>query len=496
MNPATHPAINPAMNPDELAKLFPDGLRGRRIHVVGAGGSGVSSVLLLAREQGALVTGCDVAETTMTRLLEQQGIPIERGHDVSHIQGVDLVVTNPAVTYLHPDHPELEAARAQGIPVTQWQPLLGYLMRQTPGVAIAGVHGKGSTGALIGALAIAAGLDPTVELGAVVPAWKGNVRMGHGQLFINEADEWNYNFLNYHPRMVTLTAVEYDHPEFFPSYEVIRDAFVRFLQGMDLTERPGAPFGSTVVYNDDIPGCRDVIERVSDLPIARRPFSLERPDAVAGAADVRADTETSFTLLLHGEPQGRVTLTTPGAHNIANAVAAAATADALGIAPDVIVSSLSAFPGLRRRFEIIEDGDVTFIDDYAHHPHAVALTVATARKRFPGRRLIAAFQPTLFTRLQRFLEPFAAAFDEADEAVVVEIQPSRERDTGLIHGNDLVQAIAARPLWKGRSASIHYGGNYDETAALLRELRQPGDVFVIMGSGPVNRVIAPARLHG
>ncbi len=167
--------------------------------------------------------------------------------------------------------------------------------------------------------------------------------------------------------------------------------------------------------------------------------------------DVRADTETSFTLLLHGEPQGRVTLATPGAHNVANAVAAAAAADALGIAPDVIVRALSAFPGVRRRFEIIEDGDVTFVDDYAHHPHAVALTVAAARQRFPGRRLIAAFQPTLFTRLHRFLEPFAAAFDEADEAIVVEIQPSRERDTGLIHGNDLVKAIAARPAWEGRA---------------------------------------------
>ncbi|HEU5348147.1 MAG TPA: cyanophycin synthetase, partial [Ktedonobacterales bacterium] len=149
----------------------------------------------------------------------------------------------------------------------------------------------------------------------------------------------------------------------------------------------------------------------------------------------------------------------------------------------------------RRRFEIIEDGDVTFVDDYAHHPHAVALTVAAARKRFPGRRLVAVFQPTLFTRLHRFLEPFAAAFDEADAAVVVEIQPSRERDTGLIHGNDLVKAIAAQPVWEGRASSICYGGNFDETAALLRQIRQPGDVFVIMGSGPVNRVIAPARLH-
>ena len=484
------------MTPGALVELFPDGLRGKRIHVVGAGGSGVSSVLLLAREQGALVTGCDVATTTMTRLLEQQGIPIEHGHDVAHIRDVDLVVTNPAVTYLHPDHVELRAAESQGIPVTQWQPLLGYLMRLTPSVAVAGVHGKGSTGALLGTLAIVAGLDPTVELGAVVPEWKGNVRMGHGNLFINEADEWNYNFLNYHPRLVVLTAVEYDHPEFFPTYEVIRDAFVQFLRGMDTTARSDAPFPPTVVYNDDIPGCRDVVSRLGDMPVTLRPFSLERADAEAGVMDVRADTETSFTLLLHGEPQGRVTLATPGAHNIANAVAAAAAAATLGIAPEVIVRALSAFPGLRRRFEIIEDGDVTFIDDYAHHPHAVALTVATARKRFPGRRLIAVFQPTLFTRLHRFLEPFAAAFDEADEAVVVEIQPSRERDTGLIHGNDLVKTIAARPAWEGRAASIHYGGDFDETAALLRAMRQSGDVYVIMGSGPVNKVIAPARLHG
>jgi UDP-N-acetylmuramate--alanine ligase len=153
------------MNPGALLKLFPDGLRGKRIHVVGAGGSGVSSVLLLAREQGAVVTGCDIAQTTMTRVLEQQGISIQLGHDVAHIHDVDLVVTNPAVTHLHPDHVELQAAEAAGIPVTQWQPLLGYLMRLTPSIAIAGVHGKGSTGALLGALAIAAGLDPTVELG-------------------------------------------------------------------------------------------------------------------------------------------------------------------------------------------------------------------------------------------------------------------------------------------------------------------------------------------
>ncbi|MGH3524655.1 MAG: Mur ligase family protein [Mycobacterium sp.] len=145
--------------------------------------------------------------------------------------------------------------------------------------------------------------------------------------------------------MVVLTAVEYDHPEFFPSYEVIRDAFVQFLHGMDTAEDAAAPFPPTVIYNEDIPGCRDVIALLGDLPITARPFSLERRDALACAWDVRADTETSFTLLLHGEPQGRVTLATPGAHNIANAVAAAAAADALGIAPDVIVRAHSCGRG-------------------------------------------------------------------------------------------------------------------------------------------------------
>jgi UDP-N-acetylmuramate--alanine ligase len=213
-----------------LTNPFPDGLRGKRIHAVGAGGSGISAVLRLAAEQGALVTGCDVAETTMSRLLNAHGVQVALGHDPAHVAGCDLVVTTPAVTFLDDQHPELVAARQQGIPVIQWQELLGYLMRDSVGVSVAGVHGKGSTTALLGALAIAGGLDPTVEVGAVVTDWSSNLRVGKGHYFINEADEFNYNFLNYHPRVVALTAVEFDHPEFFEDYTAIRDAFVRFLR--------------------------------------------------------------------------------------------------------------------------------------------------------------------------------------------------------------------------------------------------------------------------
>jgi UDP-N-acetylmuramate--alanine ligase len=477
-----------------LVDLFPDGLRGKRIHAVGAGGSGISAVLRLAAEQGALVTGCDVAETTMSRLLNTQGVRVTLGHDPAHVVGCDLVVTTPAVTFLDDQHPELAAAREQGIPVIQWQQLLGYLMRDAIGVSVAGVHGKGSTTALLGALAIAGGLDPTVEVGAVVSDWGANLRVGAGRYFINEADEFNYNFLNYHPRVVALTAVEFDHPEFFADYTAIRDAFARFLRGMDLSADSSLP-PPALALNADSPGCLDTLRQLGEWPGQVRTFALEAPDADTRAEDIRDDTETSFSLRIGGRALGRVTLSMPGRHNIANALAAATTANLLGADPDAFVPALNAFGGLRRRFQIIADGDVTFVDDYAHHPHAVALTLEAVRRGFPGRRIIAVFQPTLYTRLHRFLTPFSESFDAADVAVIVEIQPSRERDTGLIHGRDLAARIAERPAFAGRTDSARYGGDFAETATLLREMRQAGDVVVVMGSGPVNQVI-PLAMTG
>ena len=492
---------------DDLIRAFPDGLVGRRIHAVGAGGSGVSAGLRLARAQGAVVSGCDNAQTSQAKLLDAEGIPITYRHDVAHIADAELVVTNPAVTFLDGNHFELAAAQARGVPVAQWQTVLGYLMRGRVGVSVAGVHGKGSVTSLLGALAIAGELDPTVEVGAIVREWDGNVRLGQSNLIINEADEFNYNFQDYHPRMITLTEVEYDHPEFFPNYEAIRDAFVGFLRGMDMAPHATGSLPPTLVLNGDSPGCRDTLAQleaqIGPFPGAVRTFSIEGardPSAAplfgqpadALATEIEVGAETTFTLHLRGERLGRVTLQTPGSHNVANAVAAAASADALGVAPEIILATLNRFSGLKRRFEVIEDGDVTFIDDYAHHPHAVALTLATARLRFPGRRLIGVFQPTLFTRLHRFLAPFADALAQADIAVAVEIQPSRERDTGLIHGNDLVRAIAERPGFPADHA--YYGGDFAETAALLRRLRQPGDVIAIMGSGPVNQVIGLARM--
>ena len=478
-----------------LERVFPEGVRGRRIHFIGVGGSGISSALWLAGEHGALVSGCDIAPTSSFKLLASRGMDVTLGHTAEHLDGVELVAVSPFLTYRHPDLPELVAARERGIPIAKWQALLGFLMRGRAVVSIAGVHGKGSTTALLGSLAARAGLDPTVEVGATAIEWDLNSRLGHSDLFINEADEWDHNFLHYHPRVAVLTAVEYDHPEYYHSYDEIRDAFVAFLRGMDLEpQTTSGAVSPTLVINVDSEGCRDVLARVRDLPLAVTTFGLEHDDADVRGEEVVVGAETSFTLRLRGEVLGRVTLSTPGRSSVYNAVAAAAAASVLGVSAEQIVAGLNAWPGLRRRFEIVPDGDVIFVDDYAHHPHAVALALETARARFPGRRLVAVFQPTLFTRLHRFLTPFSEAFDAADQVVIVEIQPSREADTGLIHGSALADAIAARPCFADRPGSAVYGGNFEETAARLRQLRQPGDVIVVMGSGPVNQVIAGARM--
>ncbi len=483
-----------ATSEQAVERALAGGIEGKRIHGVGAGGSGLSSTLWLAQERGANVTACDIAETTMTRILARHGTPVALGHDVSHVEGVDLVVISPFLIHRNPNLPELVAARTRGIPVVRWQALLGALMRERVAVSVAGVHGKGTTTAMLGSLAIAGGLDPTVEVGAAVLDWDLNARFGHGSFFINEADEWEYNFLYYHPRVAVLTAVEYDHPEFFPSYEAIRDAFVSFIQGMDQSRRNADVLPPTLVINADSPGCLDVVSKLGpDWSGTVRTFGIDSPAAQVRATDLAPAGDGTFTLVLDGTSLGRVSLRMPGRHNTYNALAAAATADILGVSRSTLVPALSAFKGLKRRFEVIEDGDVTFIDDYAHHPHAVRETLATTRQRFPGRRIIAVFQPTLYTRLQRFLKPFSEAFDAADEVVVVEIQASREADLGVTHGRDLVQAIVARPPFDATPQNVRYGGSYEETAALLRSLRQPGDVVVVMGSGPVNHVIPLAR---
>jgi len=473
--------------PTPTLTITPQSLRGKHLHFMGIGGSGITTVAQMALLEGATCTGCEQALSANSNWIARKGVSVVEGHSAAHLDAVDMLVISPAITKLNPNNAEVVAARERGIPVYEWQELLGAFMAGTCGVSVAGVHGKGTTTALLSLSLIDGGLDPICEVGAIIPEWAGNVRMGAGDLFVNEADEFNYNFLHYHPRLVLITNIEFEHPEFFKDYAQMTDAFDRFIAGMDMSDRWQLP--PTVVLNWDSAGCRELAAHLKDWPGKVITYSLDGPADYVGS-DLRLDGETSFTARdAAGADLGRFVLLIPGRFNIENALGAIAAGSQLGASPDALRSALARYPGAFRRFQISQgSNDVVIVDDYAHHPTAIEVTLRAMRQRFPDRRLIAVFQPNIYTRLKTLLDEFSHCFGEADEVIIIDIHPGREVDTGIVHATDLVQAIQRDQHFISRTDRIHYGGTVSETLLLLETLTQPGNMLAMLGSGPVYRV--------
>ena len=476
-----------------------------RLHFMGIGGQGISAVAQMAHEAGEAVSGCDQRTSATVRALEQAGIVVRIGHSAEHLDEVDTLVISPAVPALDPQNPELLAARQRGLQVMTWQEMLGELMRGKCVLSVSGVHGKGTTTAMLSLMMVDAGLDPTCEIGAVVPRFGANYRMGQGGYFVNEADEFNHNFWHYHPRLAIVTSIEFEHPEFFADYDAFLNAFVHFIRGMDLLGNWDLP--TTLILNADSPGCLDLRNRLRDWPGRILTYSLAGESIMPEQASVEAfalklDGETSFRVRAHLSTRGaegdmgfpedlEIRLQLPGAYNVQNALAALTAALAVGIDPATIVHSLESFAGTRRRFEIrlqgpltlaSEELDLMLVDDYAHHPTAITATLEAARRRYPGRRLVAVYQPHMYSRTKTFFAQFLHAFDAADVVIIADIFPAREQDTGLVHARDLVEAMTP-----GKALVVH-GGNVEETTALLRAMLRSGDIAIIMGAGDIYTV--------
>jgi UDP-N-acetylmuramate--alanine ligase len=508
------------MHAEEQRTINSQALQARRLHFMGIGGQGISAVAQMARQAGWSVSGCDRTASATTRALQAAGIQVQIGHSAHHLEECDALVISPAVTALQPDHPELLAARERHLPLLTWQELLGALTRDHCLLSVCGVHGKGTTTALLALMLVEDGRDPTCEIGAVVPAFGANYRLGSGQLFVNEADEFNHNFWHYHPRLTVVTSIEYEHPEFFANYEAFLQAFEHFIRGMDLSTR--WELEPTLILNADSPGCLELDVRLSTWPgrrvlyrVAEKAIDEKQAPTTSitfrgfsyplfEACDVVLSGETSFCVRLRegaSDQQGtallsghRLSLQLPGRHNVENALAALAAAHTLGVSDAAIISALEGFSGTRRRFEIRHQGPlpiagrsrtIMLVDDYAHHPTAIAATLAAARQRYPQHRLIAVYQPHMYSRTKTFFEQFVTAFDEADVALIVDIFPARERDTGLVHARDLAAALAQRPHFRAPGRLALYGGDLQRAATHLRALLEDNDLALIMGAGDV-----------
>jgi UDP-N-acetylmuramate--alanine ligase len=477
---------------------------------MGIGGQGISAVAQIALLGSEIVSGCDRYPSATVHALQEAGIAVQIGHSVDHLEGVERLIISPAVPALDQQNPELLAARQRGIEVVTWQEMLGELMHDKCVLSVCGVHGKSTTTSMLSLLLTDAGFDPTCIIGAVVPRFGVNYRLGQSLYCVNEADEFNHNFWHYHPRLTVVKSIEFEHPEFFANYEMFLEAFEHFIRGMDMDGN--WPFPPTVLLNADSQGCLELRSRLQDWPGRMLTYSvsgsllLNEPVAFE-AFDVRLDGETSFRVRVRAGavfPEDRVLhLQLPGVHNVENALAALAAARLVGVGVECIVKTLESFGGTRRRFEIRHQGplfqmparveDVMLVDDYAHHPTAIQATLDAARHRYLGRRLVAVYQPHMYSRTKAFFDQFLLAFDAADVVIISDIFPAREHDTGLVHSRDLVAALRGR---RGRTSSfptsqdgqVLHGGSVAETADLLATVIESGDLVIIMGAGDIYTV--------
>jgi len=437
----------------------------RPLHFVGIGGAGMSALAAIALKRGLAVSGSDL-DISGTVDLAAQGARIFQGHDGSNVGNARAVVVSAAIPR---GHVEVEAARAEGIPVIPRKEALAGLIGGARCVAIAGTHGKTTTTAMTTEAVAAAGIAVTGLAGGRVTAWGGNARIGGDDLFVVEADEYDQAFLTLHPTIAVVNNVEADHLECYGSLGALEEAFVTF-----------AARAQRVLVGNDSAGADRV---AAQLRIAR----LWRfgPDA----RDLRLDaiettpSGTTATLTLPDGGTVPLRLRVPGVHNLRNATAAMGVVVALGGDPKPALAALAAFTGVGRRFDRLgEFGGVAIVDDYAHHPTELRATLAAARQAYPGRRLVALFQPHLFSRTQQHHEAMGEALAAADFAIVTDVYPAREQPIPGITGELVVTAT------NSSGGEAVYEPVRETLGPRVAARLRPGDVLLILGAGDITRV--------
>lgn len=387
------------------------------VHFVGIGGTGLSAIARYLHEKGLQVSGSDRQHTTLGDELERAGVRIYIGHRASQVDGADVVVRSSAVP---DDNPEVQAALLAGIPVLKRSDFLPRMLANEEVIAVAGTHGKTTTTAMIAWTLKALGEDPSYIIGSVALNLRSNAHAGLGRRFVIEADEYDYMFMGLNPHVAVVTTVEHDHPDFFPTPESFFAAFEQFVATI-------RPEGCLVICHDD-PGALSLLGTIQKTKFSIRTYGWEPgADFMAHALQPIEGRGYSFKLYHQDVYQADVSLQVPGRHNVHNALATLAVIETLGLPLSRAAGALSAFQGTARRFELLgESQGILVIDDYAHHPTEIRATLQAARRRYPGRRIWAVWQPHTYSRIRRLLFDFSHAFDQADQVILTDIYAARE----------------------------------------------------------------------
>jgi UDP-N-acetylmuramate--alanine ligase len=433
-------------------------LPGRHVHFVAIGGVGMAALAELLMAMGYVVSGSDLKHSRTVSRLIGLGADVRVGpHRGHYADGADHVVFSNAV---RSDNPEVARARELGIDALSRAQLLGRVVDAGRGVAVTGTHGKTTTASMVARVLQGTGFDPSFIIGGDLNDVGSGAALGAGDVVVAEADEAFGSFLEVHPEIAVVTSIDRDHLEHYEDQPGIDDAFVTFLAGRR----------SWAVLCAEDPGVRRIRSRVDG-------------EVATYGADEADLTVREGGVTWRGTPLGRLELAVPGMHNVLNAAAALVTALLLGAEAGPALEALRRFGGVDRRFSVrgVEAG-VAVVDDYAHNPRKVAVTLAAAREAYPGRRVIALFQPHLYSRTLHLAGEFGAAFDDADIVVVTDVYGQREDPIPGVSGLLVSEAVRTRAP---HGVTTIYLPRLEEAAGFVAGIAQDGDVVITMGAGDV-----------
>lgn len=442
----------------------------KKIHFVGIGGIGMSGIAELLLNLDFEISGSDIQDSEIIQNLITKGAKIYTdGHKAQNVGDSEVLVYSSAV---RENNPEILKAKDKGIPVIRRAEMLGELIAvKETSIAVSGTHGKTSTSSMLGSVLNAADHDPTLVVGGLVKTIGTNALLGQGDIIIVEADEFDRSFLALRPTISVVTNIELEHTDCYANLEELQNAFIQFCNS--------CPFYGGVIVCLDSPGIRGII---SDIyrPITTYGISSQ---ADYRAEDIQFKNNTAiYSAFYHHQKLGQIKLNVPGQHNVLNSLAAIAVGMEMEIPFNIIKKGLIEYDGVRRRFEIKGIvNDIMVVDDYAHHPTEVAATLSAARSGW-NRRILAVFQPHLFTRTRDFYREFAESFLNSDILIVTDIYPAREEKIEGIDGN--LVAKAAKELGHRH---VHYIPNFDDINEKLNKITQPGDMVISIGAGTIWR---------
>ncbi|NTV06076.1 MAG: UDP-N-acetylmuramate--L-alanine ligase [Chlorobiaceae bacterium] len=446
----------------------------KSVHIVGIGGAGMSAIAELLLKSGFGVTGSDLSASEVTDKLAELGAIIYRGHRAEQVESCDVVVYSSAVR--PEENIEIITAKNAGIPVIKRDEMLGELMRYKYGICIAGTHGKTTTTAMIATMLIESGESPTVMIGGISDYLKGSTVVGEGKFMVIEADEYDRAFLKLTPTIAVVNSLESEHMDTYGTLDELKHAFVAFANKV--------PFYGRVICCVDWPEIRKIIPSMNRLYTT---FGIDEPADVMASDVVLEKQRTSFSIQAYGREYRDVCINVPGRHNVLNALAAFSTGLELGIMPERLIAGLGRYSGMRRRFQVKYDNGagLMVVDDYAHHPSEVKATVRAAKSGWLESKVVAIFQPHLFSRTREFAHEYGWALSRADIVFVANIYPAREKAVDYPGVDGELVAAAVR---KAGGKHVEFIADMESLFLALTALSVNGNMLLFMGAGDITHL--------